>query len=76
MQCALMKVVPFTEGLMYPLNSKPLPNSIPANWNLNEKCEYHQTIGQATYDCKAIRHAIQDLIKARKILDPSLPNYE
>ena len=59
---------------MYPLNSRPFPQSIPPSWNLNERCDYHQNLGHTTDNCVALRHAVQDLIDAKKISDPSTPN--
>ncbi|KAM7509966.1 hypothetical protein LguiB_008841 [Lonicera macranthoides] len=64
------------EGIIYPLNPRPIPNPVPSNWNLNEICEYHQGIGHTTNDCKALRHTIQDLIEAGKIPDSSHLNHQ
>ena len=60
--------------MLYPLNPRPLPQSIPPGWNLNERCDYHQNLGHKTDNCVALRHAVQDLIDTKKISDPSVPN--
>ena len=51
---------------MRPMPSQqPLPNANPKLY-----CKFHQTVGHDTDVCTRLRHEIQDLIDADKIIDP------
>ena len=73
------------QGLLKPLEGKPLPHTPPPHINVNLYCHYHQLHGHDTDHCTRLRHEIQDLIDSRKIPDPGkeqpnthrnpLPNY-
>ena len=73
------------QGLLKPLEAKPIPNSPPPHFNLQLFCYFHQQKGHDTDNCARLRHEIQDLIDSKKIPDPEteqldtkrnpLPNY-
>ena len=73
------------QGLLKPLEAKPIPNSPPPHFNLKLFCYFHQQKGHDTDNCARLRHEIQDLIDFKKIPDPEteqpdtnrnpLPNY-
>ena len=58
------------EGLLQLLEPKPLPNPLPAKFNLRAYCKFHQSKGHDTDNCKRLRHEIQDLIDQGNIPDP------
>src|SRR3989442_9355789 len=57
-------------GLLQPLEPKPLPDLLPARFNVRAFCNFHQCKGHDTNNCKRLRHEIQDLIDSGKIPDP------
>src|SRR2546425_1010163 len=57
-------------GLLQPLEPKPLPDPLPANFNLQAYCKFHQVKGHYTDKCHRLRHEIQDLIDQGKIPNP------
>ena len=73
------------QGLLKPMEPKPLPNPLPSHYNLSLYCHFHQQKGHDTDNCVRLKHEIQDLIDSRKIPDPEkdqpnthrnpLPNY-
>ena len=58
------------QGLLKPLEAKPIPNSPPPHFNLSLYCHFHQQKGHDTDNCARLRHEIQDLIDSKKITDP------
>ena len=73
------------QGLLEPLEPKPVPNLVPHNLDLSLYCHFHQRRGHEIDSCTRLRHEIQNLIDSRKIPDPEkeqpnthknpLPNY-
>ena len=73
------------QGLLKPLEPKPLPNPPPPYLDMNRYCHFHQQHGHDTDNCVRLRHEIQDLIDSHKIPNPEkdqqnthrnpLPNY-
>src|SRR2546425_2996337 len=57
-------------GLLQPLEPRPLSNPLPARFNSRAYCNFHQSKGHDTNNCKRLRHEIQDLIDQGKIPDP------
>src|SRR2546423_1559887 len=43
-------------GFLKPLEPKTLPNPIPAYYDLKAYCEFHQSEGHDTNDCKRLQH--------------------
>src|SRR3989441_7054821 len=58
------------KGLLRPLELKPLPNPLPPSFNQQAYCDFHQTRGHDTNNCKRLKHEVQDLIEQCKIPDP------
>src|SRR2546425_2345249 len=58
------------KGLLRPLEPKPLPNPLPPSFNQQAYCDFHQTRGHDTNNCKRLKHEVQDLIEQGKIPDP------
>ena len=62
------------KGLLRPLtNSKP-PNPTLPSFDPNHYCRFHQVAGHSTDTCIRLKHEIQNLIDAGKIIDPENPN--
>src|SRR3989440_7295310 len=59
------------KNLLQPLEPKPLPDPVPAYFDLQVYCDFHQSKGHHTNGCKRLRHEIQDLIDQGKMRDPS-----
>src|SRR3989442_14362627 len=59
------------KNLLQPLEPRPLPDPVPAYFDLQVYCDFHQSKGHHTNGCKRLRHAIQDLIDQGKMRDPS-----
>ena len=51
-----------TAGLLGPLAPRPLPQVVHPHFRMDLHCAYHQGPGHTTYQCTALRHAVQDLI--------------
>ncbi|KAJ9145620.1 hypothetical protein P3X46_027983 [Hevea brasiliensis] len=49
---------------------RPPPNPLPPNYNANLYCQFHQTHGHDSDRCFRLKHEVQDLIDAKKIVDP------
>lgn len=61
-------------GLITPVPANPPPSPLPKGYNPNARCEYHaQGAGHWTYDCKDLKHKIQDLLD-QGVWSP--PSYE
>ena len=58
------------QGIMIPLEPRPLPNPVPRYLKLNLYCHYHQQRGHETNKCIRLRHEIQNLIDAHEIPNP------
>ena len=50
------------EGLLKPLDPKPVSNPLPTMFDVNKKCAYHQGLGHDTDKCYNLCYAIQDVI--------------
>ena len=50
------------DALLTPLVTKPVPQPVPPRLKLDLHCSHHQGPRHDTDHCKALRHAIQDLI--------------
>src|SRR3989442_3677800 len=59
------------KNLLQPLEPRPLPDPVPAYFDLQVYCHFHQSKGHHTNGCKRLRHDIQDLIDQGKMRDPS-----
>ena len=62
------------KGLLKPLDPKPVPNPLPAKFDVSKRCAYHQGLGHDTDKCYNLRHAIQNLIDTKVIAPPTRPN--
>ena len=62
------------KGLLKPLDTKPVPNPLPARFDVSKRCAYHQGPGHNTDKCYNLCHAIQDLIDTKVIASPTRPN--
>ena len=49
-------------GLLSPLASRPLPQVVHPQFQMDLHCAYYQGPGHTTDQCTALRHAVQDLI--------------
>ena len=58
------------QGLLKPLEPRPIPNPVPHYFDLNQYCSFHQQKGHDTDNCTRLRHEIQNLIDAHKIPNP------
>ena len=62
------------KGLLKPLDPRPIPNPLPARFDVTKRCAYHQSLGHVTDKCFGLRHAIQDLIDNKVIALPTRPS--
>ena len=62
------------KGLLKLLDPRPIPNPLPARFDVNKRCAYHQGPGHNTNDCFGLRHAIQNLIDSKVIIPPTRPS--
>ena len=62
------------KGLLKPLDLRPIPNPLPARFDVTKRCAYHQSPGHDTDKCFGLRHAIQDLIDNKVIALPTRPS--
>ena len=60
------------KGLLKPLDPKPIPNTLPSKFDVNNRCAYHQIPGHDTDCCFTLRHAIEDLIENKVITLPTI----
>ena len=58
-------------GLLKPLDPKPMPHPMPRRYNLSAHCRYHQGKGHTTNGCYNLKHTFQDLIDQQVITLPS-----
>ena len=61
-------------GLLKPLDPRPIPNPLPARFDVTKKCAYHQSPGHDTDKCFGFRHTIQDLIDNKVIALSTRPS--
>ena len=50
------------KGILKPLDPRPIPNLLPARFDVSKRRAYHQSLGHDTDKCFGLHHAIQDLI--------------
>ena len=62
------------KGLLKPLDLRPIPNQLPAIFDVTKRCAYHQSLGHDTNKCFGLRHAIQDLIDTKVITPLTKPS--
>ena len=62
------------KGLLKPLDPRPIPNPLPARFDVTKRCAYHQNPSHDTDKCFGLRHAIQDLIDNKVIALPTRPS--
>jgi len=55
------------KGLIKPLDPRPIPNLLPARFDVTKRYAYHQSPGHDTNKCFGLRHGIQDLIDTKVI---------
>ena len=60
--------------LLKPLDPRPIPNPLPARFDVSKRYIYHQSPGHDTDKCFGLRHAIQDLIDNKVITFPTRPS--
>ncbi|GMP55394.1 hypothetical protein CsSME_00020228 [Camellia sinensis var. sinensis] len=60
------------QGHLKPLDSRPLPNPLPARYNATKYCAFHQQSGHDTDGYFRLRHEIQNLIDNKIITPPGL----
>ena len=48
------------KGLLNPLDPRPIPNPLPARFDVYKRCAYHQSLGHDTDKCFSLCQAIQD----------------
>ena len=60
--------------LLKPLDPRPIPNPLPARFDVSKRCAYHQSPGHDTDKCFSLRYAIQDLIYTKVIASPTRPS--
>ena len=63
-----------TNGLLKPLDPRPIPNLLPVRFDVTKRCAYHQSPGHDTDKCFGLRHVIQDLIDNKVIALPTRPS--
>ena len=56
------------------LHPRPIPNPLPARFDVSKRCAYHQSPGHYTDKCFGIRHVIQHLIDTNVITPPTRPS--
>ena len=61
-------------GLLKPLDPRPILNPLPSKFNVNKRCAYHQIPGHDTDHCFTLCHAIQDLIDNTVLVSPTRPS--
>ena len=62
------------KGLLKPFDPRPDLNPLPARFDVNKRCAYHQGSGHDTDRCFNLCHAIQDLIGTQLIAPITRPN--
>ena len=62
------------KGLLQPLPNPNPPNPNTPDYNPNKHCKFHQNLKHSTDNCIRLKHEIQNLIDAGKIIDPESPN--
>ena len=62
------------KGLLQPLPNPNPPNPNTPDYNPNKYCKFHQNLKHSTDNCIHLKHEIQNLIDAGRIIDPENPN--
>ena len=62
------------KGILKPLDPRPIPNPLPARFDVTKRYAYHQSPSHDTDKCFGILHTIQDLIDNKVIAPPIRPN--
>ena len=62
------------KGLLKPLDPRPIPNTLPAKFDVTKRYAYNQSPGYDTDKCFGLRHTIQDLIDNKVIILPTRPS--
>ena len=62
------------KGLLQPLPNPNPPNPNTPDYNPNKHCKFHQHLKHSTDNCIRLKHEIQNLIDAGKIIDPENPS--
>ena len=61
-------------GLLQPLPNPNPPNPNTPDYNPNKHCKFHQNLKHSTDNCIRLKHEIQNLIDAGRIIDPKNPS--
>ena len=61
-------------GLLQPLPNPNPPNPNTLDYNPNKHCKFHQNLKHSTDNCIRLKHEIQNLIDAGRIIDPENPS--
>ena len=61
-----------SKGFVRPLDPTPISNPIPATWNLNKYCHFHQKPGHKNNNCFHLKHEIQGLIDNGTLPNPNI----
>ena len=62
------------KGILKPLDPRPIPNPLPARFDVSKRCAYHQSPSHDTDKIFGIHHTIQDLIDNKVIAPPIRPS--
>ena len=62
------------KGLLQPLPNPNPPNPNTPDYNPNKHCKFHQNLKHSTDNCIRLKHEIQNLIDAGRIIDPKNPS--
>ena len=62
------------KGILKPLDPRPIPNPLPARFDVSKRCAYHQSPSHDTDKIFGIHHTIQDLIDNKVIAPPTRPS--
>ena len=68
LECLMQK------GLLQPLPNPNSPNPNTPDYNPNKHCKFHQNLKHSTDNCIRLKHEIQNLIDAGRIIDLKNPS--